>query len=613
MATDWVVVELSPQGESEDPDVLLASLKRSLKKEVEIFIPASISHVAESRVVHRLIDNYVFVRYTLPDQAYLRLEGTKYVASILTINRGSTRSITGIKEADVAKMRRQIHVETEQGINVGDEVRIESGPYKGIHGRIIGDIPENDAVQVYIKLRSKEAIVTFPRSFLRFVAKGIDNAAPTQTFNPFLTKITRIQDWAAKVRPLLGWSSTSWPAIQRQSQTYDRIAQWVENGRRLFEANRDPFAAMTQRLNNLQLMDRLVSKAPGLFELIGVERGLIRHVSAKAVEEKAMQVGYLDDVAGRLADLEESVNYMETAVADVQSSMIQNVVIDGHNLAYRIHYALAAMAKPMTNAEGKPTTLIYGVLKSLAATQKRFPKATLYMVWDGTPQRRLKEFPEYKAGRKSVLDKEQVAQIQALLPLVGVRQVHNPDEETDDILAGLVKNTLKGQRNLILSNDKDFLQLVTYTDMLLVPKVGNRPETLYDPDRVVADYGVTPDRIVALRAFQGDASDNIPGVPRVPTKILTALVSTFGTVSDVYASNMSGLTTGQFDRLTASEAQVRKNVQLMTLLKDLPFEETPVSKNESAATEILGNLSINADIIGPFYEASAPAQGFVKT
>lgn len=611
MATDWVVVELSPQGESEDPDVLLASLKRSLKKEVEIFIPASVSIVAESRVVHRLIDNYVFVRYTLPDQAYLRLEGTKYVSTILTINRGSTRSINGIKDADVTKMRRQIHVETEQGINVGDEVRIESGPYKGIHGRIIGDIPENDAVQVFIKLRSKEAIVTFPRSFLRFVAKGIDNAA---AFNPFLTKITRIQDWAAKVRPLLSWSDQGWPRIQRQGQVYDRITHWIDRGRQLFEANRDPFAAMAQRLNNLQLMDRMVAKAPGLFELIGVERGLIRHVSAKAVEQKAMQVGYLNDVASRLADLEESVNYMETAVVDVQSSMIQNVVVDGHNLAYRIHYALAAMAKPMVNAEGKTVSLIYGMTKSLAALRKRFPKANLYVVWDGSPQRRMKQFGEYKAGRKSVLDKEQVAQIQALLPLVGVRQVHNPEEETDDILAGLVKNNLKGQRNLILSNDKDFLQLVTYTDMLLVPKVGNRPETLYDPDKVVADYGVTPDRIVALRAFQGDTSDNIPGVSRVPTKILTALVNTFGTVSDVYASNMSGLTTGQFERLSASEAQVRQNVHLMTLLKDLPFEETPENKSESSAVEILGALGINADIISPFFEASAaPAQGFVKT
>jgi transcription antitermination factor NusG len=200
VGNEWVVLELTPQGEDEDPDVLRASLTRTLKG-CEIFIPASISKVGGSRVVHKLIDNYVFVKREQPDPFYFKVEGSKYVLTVLTAPVGRTRRISTVKDADIAKMKRQIVVETEQGIEVDDEVEVTSGAYKGIRCRVIEEIKENDSVQVYVSLRSKQTIVTLPRSFLKYVPAEDQSDVPS--FAPFLTRMSRTQDLVRRAKELL--------------------------------------------------------------------------------------------------------------------------------------------------------------------------------------------------------------------------------------------------------------------------------------------------------------------------------------------------------------------------------------------------------------------------
>lgn len=299
----------------------------------------------------------------------------------------------------------------------------------------------------------------------------------------------------------------------------------------------------------------------------------------------------------------------------------ENIIIDGHNLAYRVAFALGSMKTPLSDKEGNPTSLIYGFLKSLAGIKRRFEKATLYVVWDGSPQRRIKLFDGYKIERRKKREAagggagrpdNQMSRLQETLPLLGVVQAFNVEEETDDVIACLVRGKLKGQRNLVFSTDRDFLQLITFTDMVLCPKVGNRQEVLYDRDKVVEEYGVTPERMVQLRALLGDSSDNIPGVPRVPQKVLTALLNTHGSLEGVLSSNLAGTTQGQYEKIRSSESQVRLNVQLMTLLDNLPFEETTSKPDETAVVKFLGGLDIQSEsIVGPFFPRT-PTKGFSK-
>lgn len=620
MPTEWVVLELTSQGEDEDPEVLKKAFARIVKGG-DVFIPASISIVGDSRVVHKLIDNYVFVKRTFPDSFFLKLEGSKYVACVLTVAHSSsgTRKIACVSESDIEKMRRQIQVETEQGIEVGDEVEVMSGPYKGITGKVIEEIPENDSVQVYISLRSKQALVTLPRSFMRFVAK---DKGDQPSFSPFLNKITRIREWVTRVRPFFLWSPSPIRLVQSKYTGVLQLEEWMHRGNSLVKLLVDPPAptslvgvggvSIADRFEHTQRMSRFIERAPALFHL---SRMPVHDITP--LESKYIEVQWFQDVLHRTAALQESIEGIERSIPDWKPPMVQNLIFDGHNLAYRVVNALRAIPNQLTDKDGNPTSLIFGFLKSLASFKKRFDRANIYVVWDGSKQRRASLFPEYKAQRPESGNggevSDQMSKLRKLLPLLGVTQAYNPDEETDDLIACLVKGRLKGQHNVIVSTDRDFLQLVTYTDLLLVPKVGSRQEILYDPDRVVEEYGVAPSKMVHLRALVGDTSDNFPGVPRVPRKVLAALLNTHGSLTGLFASSLAGITSAQYEKIRAFEQQARLNFQLMTLRDDVECPITEAAPDQEAASSAMLASEIQPEsIVGVFF-ANSPSQGFAKS
>lgn len=629
---EWVVLELTPQGEDEDPEILTAAIRRAVKG-ADVFVPASVSIVGESRIVHRLIDNYVFVRRTLADTDYLKLEETRYISSILTFRRSvkghSLRHIAAVSSKDVDKMRKQIAIETEQAIEVGDEVQVMSGPYKGINGQIIEDLPEINTVQVFIKLRSKEALVALPRSFLRFIAKG---SAELPTFSPFGTKVARVREWMNHVGPVIRWPSESFGPIDRSVRKLRVTARWVSSGDALFRFIRTynrafDMSVIHARMEEVRKISSWISKGHELFQASKVSR---LKYDVSPVEKAYIEYRWLHDAVKRFESLASDVNNIEKLIL-AKPNMIQNLVIDGHNLAIRAGFALARR-EPLTDPEGNPTGLIYGFLNSLGALKKRFENAVIYVSWDGSPQRRVKLYNDalhtlpkpvdeklddkkvvgYKANRvRRVESDTQIEQLKKILPALGVVQVFHPEEETDDLIACLVRGRLKGERNIIVSTDHDFLQLVTLTDLVLMPKVGTRKEVLYDRDKVVEEYGVTPERMTHLRALLGDTSDNIPGVPRVPTKVLTGLLNAHGSIDGVFASNLAGLTQNQFEKLCGAEKQVRLNVELMTLRDDLDFRTFEVSPDAELVSQLLAGLAIQPE---PFVKTffRPPSKGFLK-
>ena len=223
-------------------------------------------------------------------------------------------------------------------------------------------------------------------------------------------------------------------------------------------------------------------------------------------------------------------------------------------------------------------------------------------------------YPEYKAGRPQHSDETygEMERLRDMLPLFGVFQAHNPEEETDDLIACLLKNRLKGKHNLIVSTDRDFLQLVTYTDLLLVPKQGSRPEALYDPDKVVSEYGVPPRLMVHLRALVGDTSDNIPGVPRVPRKILASLLNAHGSIDGIYASSLAGTTPSQYEKIQNFEKQARLNIELTALLSDLDCPVVEAAPDYDAAFDALKQCAIQPDsLISAFFSHQIDS-GFSK-
>jgi len=185
---------------------------------------------------------------------------------------------------------------------------------------------------------------------------------------------------------------------------------------------------------------------------------------------------------------------------------------------------------------------------------------------------------------------------------LGVVQAYNSDEEADDVVATLVRGPLRGQRNVILSNDRDFLQLVTETDNLLTPTQGKRKETLYDPDTLVREWGVTSSQMVTLRALLGDSSDNLPGVPTVPEKVLVGLVKNYSTIDGIYSASLVELTKLRYERLMAAEKQVRLNYEIMGL-KDVSYVEIDPRPDPVLATERLRDIDAQVEpVLSAFFK-----------
>lgn len=556
MIDQWVVLSLSMRSDNEDPDVIRRHILSTLKKG-EVFIPASVSQIGDHRTVHYLFGGYAFVRREHPDAMYMRLEGTKFVDYVVTkpgtMNR---RELACIQTSKIDEMRQKLLEETDQGISIGDTVLITSGPYSNIQAKVIEDIPEQYKVMVHVKLRSKEDIVSIERSCLKLETKH-------RTTLPRLESLDDILKEADRLRIVDSWVGDAHvPLIQSYTQLMN-VWDW-HTRMKVFENS--PLG--------IELPD--VTPMVDAYENIG----RIKECMALLEELKDMT-----------QEFEQEVN--SPAVSP------HNLIIDGHNLAIRC--ATAPGLRELVDSQGRPTGAIVGFLNSLRSLRKRFPQTAIWVTWDGSSQRRRKMYQDYKANRGTNTSAFEIQYLQKALALLGIVQVFHPEEEADDVIASLIHEKLSGQRNLILTTDKDMLQLVNDTTYVLSPAVGARKERIYDADAVKEVFGVAPDRLVHLRAMAGDTSDNIPGVPRVNSKVIASLVNAYGSIDKIYSSGFPGVSKTQYENLRVSESQVKINLDLMRLCVNVPFGVVNPEPDQEKARTALLDVGINADPYVSFF------------
>lgn len=573
----WKALALTSKSEGEDPDVLIRAIRGALKQPAcEVFIPAAVTQIGEDRVVHYLVGGYAFVRN--PGNRLNSLDNTRYVQSVLPGE---------VPNSDIEKMRSQIEKEVDQGIGVGDTVKIVSGPYRNLTATVIEEIPEEEVVQVYIKLRSKQAILTLPRPFLDVVERT--------PLSGLFSRLADIKTWVQRARPILQEPLEGAQSVRGAFERYSLLEGWMgrnisllprfvvhglgvsskaeEAGRALGTTIRDRpglIRRQWRKTTTLTRWEKQVSVVETLRRFI--ERGIDRHL-LEEVEAKLLELDWLEGIFDQISQLDSELESVAHRLARRRkkggAKVFQNILVDGHNLACRCLYAPGISG--LCDSSGRPTGVVLGFLRTLGSLKKKFPEARLYVAWDGSSQRRKSIYAGYKASRKSASGREvqgfdQIAFLKEILPKLGAWQVFNPEEEADDVLAVMVRGPLKSQHNVIYSTDKDMLSLVTDSTSVLMPGAGTRKEVLHDPDSVERAFGVPPGRLAQLRAFCGDTSDNIPGVPRVPKKILKSLVQSHRTVEGVYRSGLSGLTEGQYERLRLAEPQVRLNLRLISFV-----------------------------------------------
>ena len=149
-------------------------------------------------------------------------------------------------------------------------------------------------------------------------------------------------------------------------------------------------------------------------------------------------------------------------------------------------------------------------------------------------------YKEYKGTRKPMPQElhEQVPVLKEVLTAMGIKTVEKAGYEADDILGTIAKRSEKeGMEVSLVSGDRDLLQIASDRIKIRIPKTkGGKTEI---EDYYAADvekaYQVTPVQFIELKALMGDTADNIPGVPKVGEKTATELMTTYGSIEEIYA------------------------------------------------------------------------------
>jgi len=212
------------------------------------------------------------------------------------------------------------------------------------------------------------------------------------------------------------------------------------------------------------------------------------------------------------------------------------LVVDGNSIVNRAFYGI----KALTTKNGEFTNGIYGFLMILRRMLDEVQPTNVAIAFDlRQPTFRHLLYDGYKANRKG-MPKELASQLEplkAILRALGYRIVTCAGYEADDILgtlASVCKNN--GAECVIATGDRDSLQLVdtTVTVRLASTKMGQPVTTLFDVRTVQDKYGVMPEQLIDVKAFMGDSSDNIPGVPGIGEKSALSLISKYGSFEKVY-------------------------------------------------------------------------------
>lgn len=243
------------------------------------------------------------------------------------------------------------------------------------------------------------------------------------------------------------------------------------------------------------------------------------------------------------------------------------ILIDGNAILHRAYHALP----PLTTSKGELVNAVFGFTSMLLKIFEQFHPEYVAVCFDrAAPTFRQKKFKEYQAQRPEMAN-ELVGQIEKVRQVV--RTMNIPIYEKDGFEADDVIGTLVSQgqnlETIIITGDKDLLQLVDKKTKVYAPTKGLSEARLFDEAGVVEKMGVKPSQIPDLKALIGDPSDNYPGVSGIGPKTAAQLLKEHGTLKNIY-KNLDEISPPIADKLKAGKEKADLSYFLATIVKDAP-------------------------------------------
>jgi DNA polymerase-1 len=250
----------------------------------------------------------------------------------------------------------------------------------------------------------------------------------------------------------------------------------------------------------------------------------------------------------------------------------QLFLIDGSSYIFRAFYAIGHLS----NSKGFPTNAILGFTQMLLKVLKEHQPDYLLVVFDSkAPTFRSEIYKEYKANRPAMPESltPQIPYIKKIMEAYRIATLEMDGYEADDIIGTIAKGVASAVDVVIITGDKDILQLVNER----VEVYDTMKEKRFRVEEVIQRFGVPPEQVVDVMGLAGDAIDNIPGVPGIGEKTAIELIKTFGSMENVLArleeipkkklkENLE--THGELARLSRQLATIHTDVPIHYQLKD---------------------------------------------
>jgi DNA polymerase-1 len=244
-------------------------------------------------------------------------------------------------------------------------------------------------------------------------------------------------------------------------------------------------------------------------------------------------------------------------------------IIDGHAHIYAAYYA--PMSQRLTSSSGEPTKATYIFTTALFGLIQRQKPDMLAVAMDSkTPTFRTKIYSEYKAHRPPMPDDmpAQINRVEQILAAMRIPILRVDGFEADDVIGALAKKASKdGIDTYICAKDKDMYQLVDDHTYIFDIKKGE----ILDDDALFEKYKIKPEHFIDVLALQGDASDNIPGVPLIGEMSAIKLIQEYGSLDSLY-KNIDEIKGKKGENLRKFKEQAYLSKKLVIINTQAPVE-----------------------------------------
>ena len=288
------------------------------------------------------------------------------------------------------------------------------------------------------------------------------------------------------------------------------------------------------------------------------------------------------------------------------------LLIDGNSILNRAYFAMPVL----NDKHGRNVNAVYGFVNILMKALAEYSPDKLIVAFDMRGHNFRKDiYPEYKANRHGMPDDlaEQMPILHELLALLSVSVVEKAGVEADDII-GTISNSYDGD-SLIVSGDRDMLQLVSDKVTVLLTKKGVTEVETVTPEFLKSSYGLTPRQVIEYKALRGDTSDNIPGVRGVGEKTAMTLLDKYGDIDNLYA-NVDKEKGSLHDKLVEGKDMAYISRQLATIVTtaevDYDVESSNLPVYSAEARAMLEALQFRSILSKLNSEGAAPSVSSVE-